>query len=231
MRRSAFVDSEYAAWKALRMHDWNSWLDEWQHDLLARYDASRPDAFRDPLVTAEVLASGRLRAPGATDADLAALEARLGANLPPSYRSFLLASNGFLQPGLIVPRLLPAAEVNWLRDVDPATIDVWTTGVGVDVESLEPDAFERSLPHTLQVSARETIGTAMYLLNPDVIGHDGEWEAFYFAHWIPGARRLPSFLALMEEERRDSAAPPPPAPPTRGQTMRDALRWIFRSSE
>jgi len=210
------------------VHDWEAWLDEWQRQLLERYDPTKPDAFRDPLVTAEVLASGRLAAPGATEAQVAALETRLGARLPPSYRSFLLTANGFLQPGIIVPRLLGTGEVNWLRDVDRETIDAWTAGVGVDPESADPDAFERSLPHTLQVSARETIGTAMYLLNPDVVDAGGEWEAFFFAHWIPGVRRFPSFLALMQQERDDFLAPPPPPPPSRAQTLLASLRWIFR---
>jgi hypothetical protein len=208
--------------------DWDAWLDEWQRELMARYDPSQPDAFRDPLVTPEVLASGQLRFPGASEEEVAALEARLGAALPPSYRAFLRAANGFLQPGLIVPRLLGTAEVNWLRDVDRETIDAWTTAAGFDPAAADSDAFERSLPHALQVSARETVGTAMYLLNPDAIDAAGEWEAFYFAHWIPGVRRYPSFLALMQQERNDLFAPPPPPPPTRGQTVLQSLRWIFR---
>jgi hypothetical protein len=211
----------------LAVHDWDRWLDEWQHQLLERYDPTKADAFRDPLVTGEVLASRRLAMPGATEAQVAALEARLGARLPPSYRSFLLSANGFLQPGIIVPRLLGTDEVSWLRDVDPETIAAWTAGVDLDPESSAPDTFERSLPHTLRVSARETIGTAMYLLNPDVIDADGEWEAWFFAHWSPGVSRYPSFRALMQQEQKDFFAPPPP-PPSRAQTMRDALRWIFR---
>jgi hypothetical protein len=70
--------------------------------------------------------------------------------------------------------------------VDQETIDVWSA-------SSDPDGFERHLPATLQVSARETVGTARYLLNPEVTSADGEWEAFYFAHWLPGVRRYPSF--------------------------------------
>jgi hypothetical protein len=30
---------------------------------------------------------------------------------------------------------------------------------------------------------------------------DGEWEALYFAHWIPGAERYSSFWELMQAER------------------------------
>ena len=78
------------------------------------------------------------------------------------------------------------------------------------------------------MSARETIGTAMYLLNPQVTSADGEWEAFFFAHWVPGVRRFPSFGALMQAELENLLAPAPPPPPGRLHTFVDAVRWIFR---
>lgn len=59
-----------------------------------------------------MIASGWLGFPGAGEEEIAALEDRLGTRLPPSYRSFLRASNGFLQPGVIVPRLLATDEVD-----------------------------------------------------------------------------------------------------------------------
>src|SRR5262249_28866812 len=31
------------------------------------------------------------------------------------------------------------------------------------------------------------------LLNPMVVWPDGEWEAWFFANWLPGAARYPSF--------------------------------------
>ena len=203
------------------MHEWQPWLERWNRELLARFDPAKADAFVDPMVTQAVIDSGWLGYPGVSDAQLGELEARLGAVLPPSYRTFLRVSNGFLQPGVIVPRLLPADEVAWLRDVDQETIDVWTA-------SGDPGGFERHLPAALQVSARETVGTAMYLLNPEVTSADGEWEAFYFAHWLPGVRRYPSFQALMQAELEDLLAPAPPSPSRRPWTFLDAVRWIFR---
>jgi SMI1/KNR4 family protein SUKH-1 len=207
-------------------HDWDTWLRQWNRQLLSRYDPSTYDAFVDPLVTPLVVAGGWLGAPAAAEEQVAELETRLGARLPPSYRSFLLTANGFLQPGIIVPRLLAADEVSWLRDVDRQTIEAWT-GAADAGGSVGPDAFERYLPSTLRVSARETVGTAMYLLNPEIITADGEWEAWFFAHWVPGVRRFPSFWALMHAEQEDFLGPPPPAP-TRVATFLDSLRWIFR---
>jgi len=182
----------------------------------------------DAQVTPAVLTSGWLGFPGVSEEQLAELELRLGVTLPPSYRSFLRVSNGFLQPGVIVPRILPANEVGWLRDIDPDTIDVWTEGMSRTDGVADPDAFEQYLPTALQVSARETVGTAMYLLNPQVASAEGEWEAFFFAHWVPGVQRFPSFWALMQAELQNLRAPAPPPPPGRVQTFVDAVQWIFR---
>ena len=204
--------------------DWHTWLREWNRELLDRFDVEHPNAFVDPAVTREVVASGWLGAPGATADQLAALEARLGVTLPPSYRAFLQASNGFLQPGVIVPRLLPCEEVDWYRNAHQQEIDIWLSAAG---QGEDADAFERYLPATLQVSAEERVGSAVYLLNPKVVDAAGEWEAFYFADWVPGADRYPSFRALMEAERRKQVAPPP-RPRSRLATWWSILRWIFR---
>lgn len=206
--------------------DWATWLQRWNRELLARFDSTEYNAFVDSRVTPEVLASGWLGFPGAREEQLAELEGRLAVPLPPSYRSFLQISNGFLQPGVIVPRLLGADEVAWLRDVDPDTIEAWTAPQTDCPAGL--DSFEQYLPTALRVSARETVGTAMYLLNPGVMSVDGEWEAFFFAHWVPGVRRFPSFWALMQSELEDLLAPSPPPPPSRLDSIVDAVRWIFR---
>jgi hypothetical protein len=209
------------------MHEWQRWLAEWNREILAHYDPTEHNAFVDTtLVTPAVLSSGWLGFPGASEAQLAELELRLGVTLPPSYRSFLRASNGFLQPGVIVPRIFSAKEVSWLRDIDPGTIDAWTDASPDAV--VDPDEFVQYLPTALQVSARETVGTAMYLLNPRVTTADGEWEAFFFAHWVPGVRRFPSFWALMEAELQDLLAAAPPPPPSQAQTFMDTVRSIFR---
>ena len=210
------------------MPDWQTWLQTWNRELLARYDPTQHDAFVDPQVTSEVIASGWLGAPGASEVQLAELEGRLGKVLPPSYREFLRASNGFLQPGVVVPRLLRTEEVRWLREREPETVAAWTQGLASGPEAGDAGGFEQDLASALQVSARETVGTAMYLINPQVVSADGEWEAWYFAHWVPGVHRFPSFWALMQSELESLRAPAPPPPPGRLQTFVNVVRWIFR---
>ncbi len=191
------------------MYDWEEWLQTWNREILSHYDATEYNAFVDPRVTPEIIASGWLGSPGASEAQIAELEARLGTTLPPSYRTFLQASNGFLQPGVIVPRLLPAEEVNWLRDVEPETIEVWAESASSS-GGVASHAPESRLSTALQVSARETVGTAMYLLDPRSVNADGEWEAWFFAHWVPGINRFSSFRALMQSELHDLRTSPPP---------------------
>ena len=40
----------------------------------------------------------------------------------------------------------------------------------------------------------------IYLLNPQVVTEEGEWETWFFANWLPGATRYRSFQELMEAE-------------------------------
>jgi len=44
---------------------------------------------------------------------------------------------------------------------------------------------------------------SIYLLNPKIVTEDGEWEAWLFANWIPGAIRYRSFWDLMQAEYKN----------------------------
>lgn len=153
---------------------------------------------------------------GASEATIAALEARLGATLPPSYRAFLSVSDGFCQPAMLVPRIFSSHEVDWFRNTNPAegseeaiaqgralfgTIEIPDEEYFIYGKDQDPitmrDAY---IPATLRISAREIYGSALYLLNPKVITEDGEWEAWKIAHWLPGANRYRSFWDLMQDE-------------------------------
>jgi hypothetical protein len=46
--------------------------------------------------------------------------------------------------------------------------------------------------------------SAVYLLNPEIKTASGEWEAWFFANWHPGAVRYRSFWDLMQAEYRSS---------------------------
>ena len=66
--------------------DWRSFLETWSRELI--------EAGASPDLPTEVVESGWLGFPGATDEQLSLAEARLGIGLPPSYREFLAVADG-----------------------------------------------------------------------------------------------------------------------------------------
>ncbi|MGP3955509.1 SMI1/KNR4 family protein [Nonomuraea sp. 3N208] len=62
--------------------------------------------------------------PPATEAEVRRLEERLGMELPPSYRQFLLFSDGWGNADDCC--LLGVQEIGWLRDVDPSVAESWS---------------------------------------------------------------------------------------------------------
>lgn len=135
-----------------------------------------------------------------------ALEQRLGSPLPPSYKSFLLTSDGFAELGGLWGSLFPVNDVNWFRNAEADWIRMWietSTHPDLPVEKhlvygdeQDPAVFRLTyLQATLQIG--EVNDGAVFLLNPDVQTADGEWEAWIFANWFPGARRYPTFGDLM----------------------------------
>ncbi|MFJ7197118.1 MULTISPECIES: SMI1/KNR4 family protein [unclassified Streptomyces] len=190
-------------------HPWRDllqrWSDEWLDPVL--HEQERHEPFPDGIRTARWLGG-----PGATPAELAELEDRLGVGLPPSYREFLHTSNGWLDTTTEIRRLLPAREVGWAGDLDPELIEgPATDGQPYDIpdeEYLVHGAEQQSwairteyLSSMLKISHTPEAGD-VYLLNPRIVTSDGEWEAWYFAHWLPGAVRYRSFWDLMNDEYR-----------------------------
>lgn len=141
-------------------------------------------------------------APGLDETALAALESRLGATLPPSYRDFLRASDGLCSAFLM---LLPGQEVGWLRDIDPETIDGWcdnddeASDAEYAVYGPAQDCIHmrtRHLHNALQISTN--IDGDVLLLIPDVRFGE-EWEAWHLGAKNPGAYRYRSFTELFQE--------------------------------
>jgi len=121
-------------------------------------------------------------------------EERLEIALPASYRSFLKVSNGLNGASRAVPVLRPVeacagSERNigeWsgaykshprVESFDKEYFNYQT----VDVVDFEPDHLKNGL------CISEVGDEAVVLLNPMVIWPDGEWEAWLFANWLPGA--------------------------------------------
>ncbi|WP_283135353.1 SMI1/KNR4 family protein [Rhizohabitans arisaemae] len=138
---------------------------------------------------------------GASEAEIAQVEERLGVRFPPSYRAFLSSANGWGGE-----TLLPVGEIGWLRDLDPHAAEPWDDLAHVPDEEYftygdgqDPALHFRSeyLPDTLLIGHFDD---GQYLLNPRVTTPEGEWEAWHLASWWPGAIRFRSFWDLMNDQ-------------------------------
>jgi hypothetical protein len=192
--------------------DWKSLLTQLNWKLIEHFRINEysPGQLVQMDITPEVLAASWLGYPGATEEQIARAEVRLGKNLPPSYREFLKATNGWRLPGHFIPRLWSTEEIEWLATKDPQTVEVWNAEPSPPISDKQYFVYGRGqaeynirpeyLRTALQISAREYAGTAIYLLNPQVMSAHGEWEAWFLAHWLPGARRYRSFWEMMRQE-------------------------------
>jgi len=183
---------------------WHAFLTAFSRELL------RDSGIRAS-VPSEVLASGWLGYPGASEEEIAQAEARLGIRFPPSYRAFLLKTNGWRHTGAFIHELYPVEKVRWFREHNRGWITAYNIGFGSRLPDDEYFVYGRHqdparfrpeyLKSALEISA--TGDSCIYLLNPQVVFEDGEWEAWFFANWLPGAARHRSFAELMEEERQN----------------------------
>jgi len=155
-----------------------------------------------------VIESGWTGSEPAAEDELRDLERRLGRNLPPSYRSFLKTTNGYVGGGS-VQRIRTALEVKPFVDDEGEWVDIWldTAGEGTPLTVAEHVATRghdvvnarwQLLSEAIQVS--DTYDGAVYLLCPTVADDEGEWEAWLFATWLPGAARFSSWWDLLTEE-------------------------------
>jgi len=191
-------------------YGWKELLTQWSREILASKEfaafLARRGGDYPGSYTADVLASGWLGYPGATDEQVAAAEARLGISLPPDYREFLQISNGWRWMNYFIERIWPVEEIQWLRSSDPDIIADWNKGwdwgreeYGSGDAEIDEIHEQKYLPSTLRISDIEYAGSAMLLLNPEVRSPSGEWEAWFFATWVPGANMYPSFWELMQD--------------------------------
>ena len=108
--------------------DWSSFLHQWNDELLrSRSLADRLRLYPDEDLAAAIEA-GWLGYPGAMAEDITQGEQRLGTTLPPSYRAFLMTSNGWRHSGAFVHKLWSTTEIEWLTARHRDGIDGWLEG-------------------------------------------------------------------------------------------------------
>jgi hypothetical protein len=116
--------------------------------------------------------------PGTQPADedgVRAAEQRLGVPLPPSYRNFLLVSDGWAEMPTNAGTLQRVDAIGWYPEADPG---MWTAWFG-DRDFPE---LESELRRCVLIST-DTYQGDVWVLSADHIGADGEWRAY---EWWPG---------------------------------------------
>ncbi|EXU66622.1 hypothetical protein Z951_19050 [Streptomyces sp. PRh5] len=172
------------------VEQWRSYLAEYSATILRVADEDELSEVDD-----EQRAAGWLGFEGADEESVLALEERLGTRLPPSYRAFLGASDGWLNISPFMWRMRPAKTVGWLREADPET---WSVIRGGEGEDWDDTAF---MDRALLVS--EEGDAQHWLLDPADVSEDGEWAAYIWASWYPAlGDRHASFAELVVEERK-----------------------------
>jgi len=191
----------------LQKYDWQGLLQQWNAELLS-------DSQIVAQLPAEVIESGWLGYPGATEEQIAVAEARLGATLPESFHEFLKLTNGWRMTGYFIDRIWSTEELQWFYVRNRQWADTYLQG------GFEPVPDEKYFVYgkeqdgmlTMRVEYLKTaleisdVGDAcIYLLNPRIRTPDGEWEAWFFSTW-GGANRYRSFWELMLNEHEEYVA-------------------------
>ncbi|MFG2440723.1 SMI1/KNR4 family protein [Streptomyces sp. NPDC048508] len=137
-----------------------------------------------------------LGADPATEADIVAMEDRLGRAMPPSYREFLRVSDGWSHAGGFVWKLAGTREAHWHDDA---------MGLGEDfdeywAEEDNPEEVRAQVglwSRALQLDVESDM--TFVLLDPQDVGPDGEWAVRVWASWRANGdpERYPSFAAFM----------------------------------
>jgi SMI1/KNR4 family protein SUKH-1 len=157
----------------------------------------------------EFLSAGWCGLPPASHESVTEAEQRLGIRLPPSYKSFLSVTNGWYLFSSFIERLFSVHEIDWLRVLRPDDLaliqqyykeDEITDKQYLDYDTPKNMEFlrHRYYPDCLLVGRGWTGEGEMILLNSKIVFPDGEWEAIFFADWLPGNKRYPSFRDLVE---------------------------------
>lgn len=195
--------------------DWTTFLAQWSTEMIECSDVRKQ-------LPKKMIESRWLGFTGATEDQIVQAEIRLGVSLPSSYRSFLMVTNGWREAGFQIHKIWSVDAIDWYTKRHQAWVDTalesermqaLLSGFDATVLSVPDERYfvygseqetinirSEYLKTALEISEADPGGDGVCLLNPQVRTPDGEWEAWFFAHWLPGARRYQSFWELMNGE-------------------------------
>jgi hypothetical protein len=113
--------------------------------------------------------------------------------LPPSYREFLLTTDGWREAGSFVSRMRDTFNLGWLCDIEPFWEEHFGWCYEDDPASANGNPFSRGLLISLEADA------GILFLDPGDVDGAGEWAAYSLFSWRAAPpTRYASFAALMQ---------------------------------
>ena len=186
-------------------YDWESILKEFSRKLIKVQGNDQRWQ-----LTPEMLASRWLGNRKAAEEEIVKAENRLGTKFPPSYREFLKVSNGWHNSDWTEMQLYSTEDVDWFYTKNQNWINAWQPYTKA-IPSIPDEKYYvygedqdcvnlrcEYLSTALEVSTDSGDGD-IFLLIPDVISEDNEWEAWHFGNKLPGAFRYRSFYEMMQK--------------------------------
>lgn len=176
--------------------DWRSFLLTWSGE------------WADSLLDGETRGEGNEAArrarwlgfPAASEERIAAMEERLGRQMPPSYREFLKVSDGWRHAGGFVSLLAGTEDAHWHNNAS-GLADMFEEHLREDAgpeERREADIWRRGLQ--LDVVSDIT----HVLLAPEDVDENGEWAVYTWASWrAEPPERHTNFVAFMRDMHRE----------------------------
>jgi hypothetical protein len=162
----------------LTVTEWREFLSDYSSRFLtSRHLREAESDGRAPYLLSETQReAGWLGYEPASEEAILASEERLGVRLPPTYRNFLLASNGWSSIGDL--DLLKVEEIGWFAECSPELLEAWSSpGLEFFAEEL------KVLKRCLLISNDDGGSGGNWLLHADSVGENGEWTAY---EWWPG---------------------------------------------
>jgi hypothetical protein len=186
-------------------YPWATLLNTFSRKLIA----GRDNTYHRWELTPEMIASEWLGNPGASLAQIEEAETRLGTQLPPSYREFLMISNGWRNSDWTDMQLWATQEIEWFATRNSGWIQAWLPDTDARPSVPDEHYFVYGEAQDCVSLRREYLSTALeissdsgdgdiFLLIPDVVFGEGEWEAWHVGNKLPGAFRYRSFYELMQ---------------------------------
>ncbi|WP_405799843.1 SMI1/KNR4 family protein [Streptomyces sp. NBC_01506] len=173
---------------------WGQFLERWSAEWAAA-PSTREEVEEDEGegALAELIEAG-LGFPPADEERITALERRLGAKLPPSYRAFLAVSDGWRPAGIAVYLMGTTEGVHWHGD--PMNMREMYEG-NLTATSSEPEVLMAGMwSRALQLSVDSDMTDV--LLDPGDVNAEGEWALYVYRGYTGEyPERYESFGAFM----------------------------------